>query len=68
VSLADQAAQHKAHLVIAAEVAEIRAQKHVAAFAGNALHDAGFQIFSLHIVSNDTANILQALSNLTTVQ
>src|SRR2546425_6439590 len=47
---ADQMAQHTTDLVIAAEVAEILAQKHVATLAGQALQDTGFEVFGLHIV------------------
>ena len=44
------AAQHTAHLVIAPQVFKVSSQKHITPFAGNAFHDAGFQIFGLHII------------------
>src|SRR5438132_4164947 len=44
----DQMTQHTADLVIAAKVAEIVAQKHIASLAGQALQDTVFEVFRLH--------------------
>jgi hypothetical protein len=47
-SLLDELAQSAPHLVIAAKVAEVGAQKHIPALAGNAPHQTIFEILWLH--------------------
>src|SRR5689334_7119717 len=66
LSGADQPTQDTAHLIIAAQIVEVVAQKYVPPCAGEALDDTVFQIFRLHRLSHPWVSQYDIISHIST--
>ena len=60
---ADQPTQDPAYLIIAAQIVEVVAQKHVPPCASEALDDTVFQIFRLHSLSHPSVSQYDIISH-----